>query len=98
MTDEEMIRELAETTARSKSNTKRLDEVEKEQKNQSKLITTVSELAIKQESMNENLVEMKDDIKVIKEKPAKRWDSVIDKISMTILGAIILFLLAKLGI
>ena len=48
--------------------------------------------------MNENLVEMKDDIKVIKEKPAKRWDSVIDKISMTILGAIILFLLAKLGI
>lgn len=98
MTDEEMIRELAETTARSKSNTKRLDEVEKEQKNQSKLITTVSELAIKQESMNENLVEMKDDIKIIKEKPAKRWDSVIDKISMTILGAIILFLLAKLGI
>lgn len=98
MTDEEMIRELAETTARSKSNTKRLDEVEKEQKNQSKLITTVNELAIKQESMNENLVEMKDDIKVIKEKPAKRWDSVIDKISMTILGAIILFLLAKLGI
>lgn len=98
MTDEEMIRELTETTARSKSNTKRLDEVEKEQKNQSKLITTVSELAIKQESMNENLVEMKDDIKVIKEKPAKRWDSVIDKISMTILGAIILFLLAKLGI
>ena len=36
MTDEEMIRELAETAARSKSNTKRLDEVEKEQKNQSK--------------------------------------------------------------
>lgn len=97
METEEIVRELTETTARSKSNTKRLDEVEAEQKEMKSLVSAVEVIATKQETMNENLSEMKSDIKEMKDKPAKKWDSVVDKVIMTILGAVILYIMAKIG-
>lgn len=97
METEEIVRELTETTARSKSNTKRLDEVEAEQKEMKSLVSAVEVIATKQETMNENLSEMKSDIKEMKEKPAKKWDNVVDKVIMTILGAVILYIMAKIG-
>lgn len=97
METEEIVRELTETTARSKSNTKRLDEVEAEQKEFKKLVTAVEVIATEQKQMNETVNEMRSDIKEMKDKPAKKWDSVVDKVIMTILGAVILYIMAKIG-
>lgn len=37
-------------------------------------------------------------MKTIADKPAKRWDSIIDKVLLTVIGAIVLYMLAKLGL
>ena len=74
MTQEEIIRTLAETESRSKSNTHRLDAVEKDQKAISQLASSVAE------------------------EPAQRWKSVVDKVLMVLVGALVSWALAKLGI
>ena len=37
-------------------------------------------------------------VQQIREKPAKRWDSIVDKIIWCVLAAVIAFLLAKIGL
>ena len=94
---EDIIRSLAETSARSKSNQHRLDRVEKRQNELGDLVASVSAIATEQTAMRDNITEIKTDIKEIKDKPAKRWDSVVDKAIMTVLGGIILYIMSKIG-
>lgn len=97
MQNEDIIRSLAETSARSKSNQHRLDRVEKRQNELGDLVASVSAIATEQTAMRDNITEIKTDIKEIKDKPAKRWDSVVDKALMTVLGGIILYIMSKIG-
>lgn len=97
MQNEDIIRSLAETSARSKSNQHRLDRVEKRQNELGDLVASVSAIATEQTAMRDNITEIKTDIKEIKDKPAKRWDSVVDKAIMTVLGGIILYIMSKIG-
>ncbi len=91
-------RRLTEVESRSKSNMKRLDEVEKRQNNLDDLVGTVKVLYEKEERVESDVSEIKNDVKEIKEKPGKRWDGLIDKIILTIAAAVIGFVLAKLGL
>lgn len=97
MENEDIIKSLAETSARSKSNQHRLDRVEKRQNELGDLVASVSAIATEQTAMRDNITEIKTDIKEIKDKPAKRWDSVVDKAIMTVLGGIILYIMSKIG-
>lgn len=97
MQNEDIIKSLAETSARSKSNQHRLDRVEKRQNELGDLVASVSAIATEQTAMRDNITEIKTDIKEIKDKPAKRWDSVVDKVLMTFLGGIILYIMSKIG-
>ena len=97
MQNEDIIRSLAETSARSKSNQHRLDRVEKRQNELGDLVASVSAIATEQTAMRDNITEIKTDIKEIKDKPAKRWDSVVDKVLMTFLGGLILYIMSKIG-
>jgi hypothetical protein len=38
------------------------------------------------------------DVEEIKEKPGKRWDALVEKILFTVVGSLVTFLLAKIGI
>lgn len=96
--DMEHERRLTEVEERSKSNQKRLDEVEKRQDNLEELTTTVRVLAIREENVEADVKEIKTDVKSLTNKPAKRWDSLVDKIIMTVAAAIIGFILAHLGL
>ena len=98
MQNEDIIKSLAETAARSKSNQHRLDRVEKRQNELGELVASVSAIATEQTAMRDNITEIKTDIKEIKEKPSKRWDSVVDKVLMTFLGGLILYIMSKIGI
>lgn len=91
-------RRLTEVESRSKSNMKRLDEVEKRQNNLDDLVGTVKVLYEKEERVESDVSEIKNDVKEIKEKPGKRWDGLVDKIILTIAAAVIGFVLAKLGL
>ncbi|MBR2132328.1 MAG: hypothetical protein IJ955_07290, partial [Oscillospiraceae bacterium] len=83
---------------RSKSNTKRLDEVEKRQNNLDELVGTVKVLAIREENVETDVKEIKADVKSLKDLPGKRWNSVVEKVLLVVVGMVVTFLLTKLGL
>ena len=83
---------------RSKSNTKRLDEVEKRQDNLDDLVSTVKVLAIREENVETDVKEIKADVKSLKDLPGKRWNAVVEKVLLVIVGMIATFILTKLGL
>lgn len=89
---------LTEVEARSKSNSKRLDAVEKRQNDLGELVGTVKALAVREENMENDVKEIKSDVKSLTEKPGKRWDALVEKVIMTVAAALIGFLLAKIGL
>ena len=89
---------LQEVRDLAKSNQKRIDKLEKQSERQDELIKAVAVMAEKQSEMDKNLGEIKNDIKVIKDKPAKRWDAIVDKVLLAIVAGIIGFILFKLGL
>ena len=94
----EFNRRLSETESRSKSNTHRLDELERWQHDQHQLISSVAVMAEKQTRIEEDVGEMKKDVKSILDKPAKRWESVVGKIITAIVGALVAWILMRIGI
>lgn len=80
------------------SNTRRIEDLEKRADNQDKLISTVSVLAAEQKTIKSDVTEIKGDLKTVINKPAKKWDSLMEKIFLTIAAALIGFLLSQLGI
>ena len=98
MADLDYEHRLTEEEARSKSNTKRLNEVEQRQDNLDKLASSVAALATKQEDMDGDVKEIKADVKALNAKPAKRWESIVDKAVWAVLAAVIAFLLGRVGL
>ena len=88
---------LTECEERSKSNTHRLDDVEKRQENLTDLITSVKVLATREERLESDVKEIKKDVKTITEKPAKRWEGLVNQIIYILAAAVIGFVLAKIG-
>ena len=89
---------LTEVEERSKSNAHRLEEVEKRQENLEKLTTSVSLLAEREERVESDVKEIKCDVKTLAEKPAKRYDSLVDKVVWAVLAAVIAFFLGRIGL
>lgn len=89
---------LSKVEERSKSNSHRLDEVEKRQDNLDDLVSSVSILATKQEHVESDVKEIKADVKTLTDKPGKRWDAIVDKIVWAVLAAVIAFLLGRVGL
>ena len=90
-------RRLTEVEERAKSNTKRLDEMEKRQDNLDELVGTVKVLAVREENVENDVKEIKSDVKSLTNKPAQKWDSMIEKIIGYLIAGIVGFLLSKLG-
>lgn len=82
---------------RAKSNTKRIDEVEKRQDNLDDLVSTVKVLANREENVENDVKEIKNDVKELTNKSAKRWDSFVDKVIWAVAAAAIGFILAQIG-
>ena len=88
---------LSKVEERSKSNQHRIDELEKRQDNLDDLVSTVKVLAVREENVENDVKEIKSDVKTLTSKPGQRWASLMDKIILTIAAAVIGFVLAKLG-
>ena len=89
---------LAETESRSKSNTHRLDEMKRRQDNLEELITSVRVLAVRQESVESDVKEIKVDVKAMSAKSGKRWEAIVDKVILTVVTAVAAYMLARLGL
>lgn len=89
---------MTEVEERSKSNSHRLDDVEKRQDKFDELIGTVRLLADREKRVEDDVGEIKSDVKSLKQKPGQRWDSLMDKIIWAVAAAVVGYFLAKLGI
>lgn len=96
--DLEHEKRLVKVEDRAQSNTHRIDELERRQDNLDELVGTVKVLAVREESVENDVKEIKADVKSLTEKPAKRYDNLVEKIIYLIVAAVIGFLLAKLGL
>ena len=96
--DLEHERRLTDVEARSKSNAKRLDEVEKRQDNLDKLVVSVSNLANEQTHIKDDVGEIKSNVKTLMSKPGKLWESIVEKSLWALIGAVIVFILGRLGL
>ena len=94
----EIEHRLTEIESRSKSNTHRLDEMEKRQDDLDELVSTVKVLADREVRVENDVKEIKDDVKSLKMKPLKRWDSIVNTALIALVTAIAGFLLARLGL
>ena len=89
---------LTETEERSKANTHRIDKLEKQQDELFNLTTSVKILAEREQNVENDVKEIKNDVKTLTSKPGKRWDSLIDKVIVALTAAIIGFLLSQIGL
>ena len=98
MDELEYERRLSHVEDRAKSNTRRLDKMEKVQETLTDLVQSVATIAQKQVDMDADLTEIKADVKNITLKPAKRWDNVIDKALLAAVGALVAYIAVRLGL
>lgn len=95
---EDNLERLIETEQRSKSNTKRLDNLEPKVEDIHELTTSIKVLATEMKQMREDQVNMDMRIKTLEDKPNKKMDQIWSNIVSAITGGIIGFILIKLGI
>lgn len=105
MTQDELIQKLTETEQRSKSNTHRIDELEQDQKALNKLATSVAVMAQEQQTIRRDVAKSGEDIKAVRKSiealqaaPGQRWEKVVEKIILVAVGAVVAWLLARMGI
>lgn len=90
---------------RCKSNGHRIDKVEQEQVVIHELAASIRVMASEQKHTSDTIREVKEDVNrldgkvdALELKPGKRWESIVDKIIWAVAGAIIAFVLARIGI
>jgi len=96
--DNNHLERLVEIEQRSKSNTKRIDNLEGKVDDIHELTISVKELALETKAMREDLNKIDNRVLAIESKPAKKWDSVVSTIVTIVISAIVGFVLAKIGL
>ena len=89
---------LTAVEERAKSNSHRLDKVVKRQDELGELVTSVKVLAEREENVENDVKEIKSDVKTLTEKPGKRWESIAEKVIIAVITAVIGFLAGKFGL
>ncbi len=97
MTEQELGVKLAETETRTRANAARIEKLEQRQDHLEKLATAVEVLAAREESVERDVKEIKSDVKSITEKPAKRWDTMVDRALYALVGAAVSYFAAGGG-
>lgn len=98
MDSEQLALKLQETTDRSLRNEGRIKKLEDENGVLHRLATSVAVMAEQMKTLNSNVSTLSGEVEEMKEKPSKRWDSLVDKIIWAVAGAVLAFLLAKIGL
>ena len=98
MDSEQLVIRLQEAIDRSLQNEDRIKKLESEHDVLQKLATSVAVMAEQIKNMNSSVSTLSEKVDKLEEKPAKRWDSLIDKIIMTVAAALVVFVVAKFGL
>lgn len=94
MTNEEVAVRLEDHEHEIGSLKHRMKSVEENQKALTELTTSVRELTIEQGHLKTDVGEIKADVKAMLDKPARRWDGLVDKALWLLAGAFLAWVLA----
>lgn len=96
--DLEHERRLTEVEARASSNTKRLNKLEESTEALNRMAISMEVMAEKQDRVADTVDRLDSKVEALEGKPAKKWESLEEKVLLTLVAAIIGYFLAKLGI
>lgn len=95
MTTEERV---TQNEQRCKSNTHRIDEIEKRVDDLGELTASVRVLADRESRVESDVKEIKTDVKALTSAPGKKWDTAVMAVITAIVSAIIGYALAHIGL
>ena len=98
VTHEQLIAAVHDNARAIEENAHRVLRLEKRQDDLDRLVTSVAQLATKQDRMERDLGEIRRDVRALTLVPARRWESVIEKALLTAVAGIVGYLLVRIGI
>lgn len=98
MEETEIAGRLSAVEQRSKSNSHRLDTLEKQTEALNTLATSVAVMAERVEITGAKVDGLCTDVQELKSEPGKRWKGVVEKVIYIVVAAVVGFILARLGL
>ena len=98
MEETEVAGRLSAVEQRSKSNSHRLDALEKQTEALNSLTTAVAVMTEKVDNCGESVAGLRADVQEIKQKPAKRWEFVVERALYIVVAAVVGYFLARAGL
>ena len=95
---EKIALKLQETTDRSVRNEGRIKKLESESAVLHQLATSVAVMAEQMKNMNASVSTLTNEVEELREKPGKRWESLVEKIIWAVAAAVVGYLLSKIGL
>ena len=99
------IVKLTAVEHRAESNTRRIDKLEKQTEALTSIATSVELLVAEQKHQTEAMLDIKKDVNTldakvdaIEGKSGKRWDAIVEKVILIVVGAVAGFLLNLIGL
>lgn len=92
----EIVERLTAGESSIKSAHHRIDDIEKKQDDLADLVSSVKVLADREARVEEDVSEIKTDVKELKEKPSKRYDTIITAILTAVCGGVVGYLLSMI--
>jgi tetrahydromethanopterin S-methyltransferase subunit G len=94
----EIASRLSAVEQRSKSNSHRLDALEKQTEAVNALATSVAVMAERVEITGDKVDGLCTDVQELKSEPGKRWKSLVERVIYIVVAAVVGFILARLGL
>ena len=98
MNIEDIAVKLQETTDRSTRNEGRIKKLESESAVLHQLATSVAVMAEQMKTMNSSVLTLTTEVEELRDKPGKRWDNLVDKIIWAVAGAVLAYVISKMGL
>ena len=98
MEETEVAGRLSAVEQRSKSNSHRLDALEKQTEALNSLTTAVAVMTEKVDNCGESVAGLRADVQEIKQKPARRWEFVVERAIYIVVAAVVGYFLARAGL
>lgn len=98
MEEAEITKWISAVEQRGKSNSHRLDTLEKQTEALNTLATSVAVMAEKVEITGDKVDSLCVDVQEIKQKPAKRWETVMAQVVSILVAAVLGYIIARLGL
>lgn len=98
MDNETLAVKLQETTDRSLRNEGRIKKLEEEQKSLQDLATSVAVMAEQMKTMNANVGTLNTKVDNLEEKPAKRWENIVEKAVLALVTGLVAYALGRIGL